>query len=1478
MVIKTLRFKGYHVLETDNATQAIELARAHRPDLVISDINLGEADGYSILASLRAEPATATTPFILMTGNSNRDGMRHGMELGADDYLPKPFAPETLFAAVEARLRKQQAWQQPEQEQRSRLAKIAAAVPGIIFSFRLRPDGSTCVPYASPTMEDFYGVPVKDIVEDATPVFAKIHADDQARVRASIAESARTLSPWRDQFRILHPRKGCFWIEGQSTPERETDGGTLWHGFMSDVTERKRVEESLSASEQMLRLVLDTIPVRVFWKNRDSVYLGCNQLFANDAGMRSPAELVGKVDSELVWCDQAERYRGDDQHFMEQGETRCHYEEPQTTPAGQTITLRTSKIPLRDRQGSIMGILGVYEDITERKQAEEALRLREAALRAAANIVVMTDRAGRIVWTNPAFTRETGYTAEEVVGQNPRILRGCEYPPAFYKELWKTITSGQVWQGEFHNRRRDGTLMIEDATITPLLDEAGKITHYIAVKQNITERKRAEEALRAREEEFRAMFELASIGMAQADPHTGRLLRVNRKFCAITGYSAEELLRLRFPEITHPDDRAKDWESFLQVMQGRTPEYRAEKRYMRQDGAIAWVNVNVTVIRDPAGQPVHSLAAIEDISERKLAERAVREKLELRERLAKITAAMPGIIYAFRLRADGSACIPYASPTFQDFYGVRTEEVLEDASPVFNLIHPEDQADVAASITASARAMSPWRHEFRINHPKKGCFWIEGQSIPEREPDGSILWYGLMSDVTVRKEAQAAERRKQESKIRHQTALLKLTVQPKTKFAEALKEILRTDAQTLGVGRVSYWRLSPDASAITCEALFVVQEDRWLGGIELRRVDYPRYFETLASNPFIAATDAQTDPRTAEFAEAYLRPLGIVSMLDVPVWLQGKLVGVVCHEHLAECRQWSDEDQDFALSIGHMVSLALGERELGLREQRLNLFFSNATAGLCIFNRNLEFIQVNETLARINGPSRQDHLGKNLHEVIPGLAGALAPVFQTILTTGQPVLNLELSGETPASPGVVRSWTASYFPLSSEQGIPVEIGAVVVEITERKRAEEMLRESERFLQSTLDALSKHIAILNSDGEIIAANAVWKAFALANAGTLEACGVGSNYLAVCAAARGDSAQGAADVAEGIRAVLAGHRIRFELEYPCHSPTEERWFSMRVTRFSGDGPVRVVVAHENISERVRAEQERKNIEVQLRHAQKLESIGQLAAGIAHEINTPTQYIGDNTKFVRDSIAQLLPVLSAPKELLAAVRENRVTPELLEATEAALTAADLDYLSAELPKAIEDSLQGVERVAKIVRAMKEFSHPGTTEKTQVDLNHTIESTLTVARNEWKYVAEMVTEFDATLPPVLCQPGEFNQVILNLVVNAAHAIGDTPKGRDGAKGTITVSTKRDGDWVEVRIRDTGTGIPEAARGKVFDPFFTTKAVGKGTGQGLAIARSVIVDKHAGTISFETEMGQGTVFIIRLPLTPKQPAKGSGA
>ena len=272
--------------------------------------------------------------------------------------------------------------------------------------------------------------------------------------------------------------------------------------------------------------------------------------------------------------------------------------------------------------------------------------------------------------------------------------------------------------------------------------------------------------------------------------------------------------------------------------------------------------------------------------------------------------------------------------------------------------------------------------------------------------------------------------------------------------------------------------------------------------------------------------------------------------------------------------------------------------------------------------------------------------------------------------------------------------------------------------------------------------------------------------------------------------------------------------------------------------------------------------KEAERRLASAERLESIGRLAAGIAHEINTPVQYVGDSIYFIRDVLSELLDGIPAAGAAGPAAAEPQ-----------------REQLRGELTAAVERAIEGLERIGEIIRSMKEFSYPDQSDMSGVDLNRAIQSTLVVARNTYKYVADVETQL-GELPLVSCFGGLINQVILNLVVNAAHAIADKVKDT-GARGRITVSTYVEQGHAVIAIDDTGAGIPQLIQSHIFDPFFTTKEVGRGTGQGLALCRNIVVKGHGGSLTFDTRLGEGTTFYVRLPLEPSTaaaPAAGGRA
>ncbi len=418
------------------------------------------------------------------------------------------------------------------------------------------------------------------------------------------------------------------------------------------------------------------------------------------------------------------------------------------------------------------------------------------------------------------------------------------------------------------------------------------------------------------------------------------------------------------------------------------------------------------------------------------------------------------------------------------------------------------------------------------------------------------------------------------------------------------------------------------------------------------------------------------------------------------------------------------------------------------------------------------------------------------------------------------------------------------------------------EIAERKKLERIIEQAKREWEHTIDSIPDFVALIDIDHRIVRLN---KSMA-------DAFGMHPRDVI------------------GKRCYELAHQTSQPPDYCPHKVLLNSHKTVRIDAFEKrlGGHIEITVTPfrdpdgtvigsvhivRNINHRKEAEAEKERLNLQLLQAHKLEAVGRLAAGIAHEINTPIQYVGSNIEFFQEAfedISGFIHTIRSTYDLRGSFPDKKEFQQVMDDI-------DWEYLESEIPSAIDQAKQGIARITKIVRAMKEFSHPGNKEKTLSDINEIIETTVTIAKNEWKYCSDVVLDLQKDLPLTPCLRDELGQVFLNMLVNAAQAIsaklGENP---EGDKGRITIKTARDNGNIKIVMTDTGVGIPDEIRHKIFEPFFTTKDVGKGTGQGLAISRDVIVEKHGGTIAVDSVLNEGTTFTITIPLPEDHRVEGA--
>ena len=1199
-----------------------------------------------------------------------------------------------------------------------------------------------------------------------------------------------------------------------------------------DITERNRAETTLKERTAYLNSLIDISPFGIVVVDNEERINLSNPAFER-LFQYSPAEIAGARLGDLII---PQEFAAEHEAFYRRsmkGET-VHAASRRRRKDGKLVDVEIFAIPMVI-EGKACGEMALYEDITARVEAEKAMAERHRLATLAARVgVALTaknemppvlqecaeilangiDIALAQIWT--LNEGENVLELQASAGMYTPMDGGPSRIPVGTLKIGRIAESGEP---NFTNNLPEdlqltdpeGTRQEEMAAFAgyPLkvngrvvgvvaafaraslsdaaLQTLGSVTNSLA---QFIDRKRSEASLRESEDRFRTAFEEAPYGMCLVGLD-GRFLHANASLCQMLGYSPDELHAGAWPGVTHPEDIERSQQLSEEFLSGAIRKHELEKRYLHKSGKVIWVRVKISLINDSAGNPSHYITQFEDITERKQAD-------EAKAFLASLVESSQDAITG----ETTSRIIVSWNHGAEMLYGYAAGEIIGKPA---SLLVPPARVDEALDVIARACRGEQIGHFETVRLHKDGSPVDVALTISAvRDAAGNVSGIAVIAhDISKRKHA--------EQQTRLQTAALESTANG-VMISDLSGHIIWVNAaftQLTGYSAEEVLGKNPgllksgkhDSKFYETLWATILRGEMWKGEVVNRRKDGSLYYEEMAITPVHSAD------------------------------------GALNH---------------FVAVMQNITERKRAEEELRFKTTLLETEAEATIDGILVVDPSGHLLQANQRFTE-------------LFKVPPGMmsGGSDRPLLNYVCSQSEDrdafverVMYLyahqaeKTRDEILLKDGTVLDRYSS--PLQDSHGKFYGRIWYFRDISDYKRAEQALRKSERQYRELFENAGEIIFTTDLDGSFTSLNLagqqalgyskeeaiqmnLWSLVPECDRKTIEQSRV--RLLA-----------GESQIAVEIDVVAkGGRRVRLEVR-------------PRLI-FEAENPAGVQAIARDITGRDIAEME-------LRQAQKLESVGRLASGIAHEINTPIQFVGDNTRFLQDSFLSIEKFIHTCRRCLPAAAAGDSDSNLVQAIRDAEQQADCEYLLEEIPKALSQTLEGVDRVATIVRAMKEFAHPENRNMIAADLNKALKSTMTVARNELKYVADIETEF-GELPLVICNVGDLNQVFLNLLVNAAHAIGDVVKN-SGGKGRITVRTASEGDKVLVRITDTGAGIPESIRGSIFDPFFTTKEVGRGTGQGLAYARSVVVERHNGTLTFESEEGKGTTFYVRIPISPK--------
>ncbi len=1107
--------------------------------------------------------------------------------------------------------------------------------------------------------------------------------------------------------------------------------------------------------------------------------------------------------------------------------------------------------------------------------------LLERAIAASSNSILIADATKPdrpIIYCNPAFEKLTGYTSEEVIGHNCAFLQGSDTDRTELDKLRSSLRSGTEIQVILKNYRKDKTVFWNELTVSPVLDGEGKLTHFIGVQNDITKRVAAETALQESEERLRAIATVTPVPMLITRQSDSIILYANSALGKTFDLSSEQLIGSKKSDFyANVTDRIQLLESLKQHGFSDSEQICLKKA----NGSFFWVKMSMRSI-DFNGEAA-ILSAFYDITDAVVAAtQRVEAETALRQseaKLQKLASNVPGIIYQFQLAADGTVSFPYVSSGCRELYELEPEVIQNSAITAIEMVHPDDAQSFQESVAISAKTLEPWRWEGRLVFPGDRLKWVSGAARPEMGDQGDIIWDGLLIDIsdTV---AVATQRKLAESALR----------QSEARFQKMAANV---------PGMIYQYLLHPDGSnqfiyvSPGCWELYELKPDKLQKNSDLMwSLVHPEDLKPLLES---IATSGQT-----------LKPWKYEGRI---ITRSGKLkwIRALARPELQPNGDILWEGVTIDISDRQLAEIALNESKIALQQanQELEKRVLERTAALQSSQKML-WLVINNIPQVIAWKDRDSvYLGGNKN--FAKIAGLNHPTEIAGLTDyDMPWKPEETEFFRDCDRRIMDSNTAEYhiiepqlqadgtqrwldtnkIPLHDNNGNVVGILCTLEDITDRLSLEAKVQASEELFRKIFE-----------DAPI--------GIYLANLGNNKLVQVNKNYCEMLGYTAAELVKKTfieighpEDYQKNIQVAAAlnrGEIPNYQIEVRQISATGKIvWVNVTATLIrDGEGkPIYNLGMIENITNRKisaaalqaseaqlrkqaaqlqEAYEQLQHAQIQLVQSEKMSSLGQMVAGIAHEINNPATFIHGNISHTQTYFHDLIELLNLYHDCYPSP-VSQIAEKVKE--------VDLDFLKEDLPKVLNSMSIGVERISKIVLSLRNFSRLDEAEMKLADLHEGIDSTLLIVRHRLNQSCEkngiqVIKEY-GKLSKVNCCAGQLNQVFFNIINNAIDALDNQRQPRTIVIRTLIKKAELNShseskldrsDRIVICIADSGPGMTEDVRRRLFDPFFTTKPVGSGTGLGLSISHQIVVEKHRGSLRCICAPGQGAEFWIELPV-----------